>query len=297
MDYLKWNRTKLIDEIKIASQLIVFKIFSSEIKVDGSWSSYNYQDDDKLRDKTDPELRNIYFTVKKYDAEFQQQHRDHVENNQFYNKAAANADYSHWCKQPYWTIDEGIALILGKDPRKVKWDDVKQYAQHSAFVEKFQERRETAQRYVACKELTDSNYTGYFLAWAQRMGFGVPAELISGVEALGVQIADWPTLYKNAMAFVTERDAKIGELEKIIREQAKQLEAQEQELKETERQSLYKLLSAMAYDGYGYQPAESKSPTPNEIANAVTEKIGETIDTDTVRKWLRKATDKYPRKI
>ena len=109
MEYLKWNRKKLIDEIISASQLLVFKIFTSEFKVDGAWSSYNYKDDSKLKDKTDSELRNIYFDMKKYDVEFQQQHSEYVENNQFYNQPDASADYSHWCKQPYWTIDEGVA--------------------------------------------------------------------------------------------------------------------------------------------------------------------------------------------
>lgn len=230
MEYLKWNRKKLIDEIKTASQLMVFKIFTSEIKVDGSLSSYNYQDDDKLKDKTDPELRNIYFTVKKYDAEFQQQHRDYVENNQFYNQTAVNADYSHWCKQPFWSIDEGVILTFGKDPRKVKWDDVKQYAQHSAFVKKFQERRETAQRYVACKKLSDSNYTGDFIIWAQSMGYSVPAELVEGVKAVGVQMADYKMLHNQATALIGQKDKLIEGLSQNIVELERKLETKKDNL-------------------------------------------------------------------
>lgn len=35
----------------------------------------------------------------------------------FYNQASANADFSHWATMDYWTFDEALALLLGKDPR------------------------------------------------------------------------------------------------------------------------------------------------------------------------------------
>lgn len=60
--------------------------------------------------------------------------------------------------------------------------------------------------------------------------------------------------------------------------------------------SLFKLISAMAFDGYGYQWEDKKSPIPGELAKIVTKVLGENIDEGTVRKWLRDASEHYPPK-
>lgn len=66
--------------------------------------------------------------------------------------------------------------------------------------------------------------------------------------------------------------------------------------KSKEIKSLYKIVSAMAADGYGYRWEDKKSSIPNEIAKAVTEFLGENIDEDTVRKWLKLASEQFPPK-
>ena len=55
-----------------------------------------------------------------------------------------------------------------------------------------------------------------------------------------------------------------------------------------EKESLLKMLIAMAIDGYGFNPTEKKSPIPAEIVVHV-EELGLAIDVDTVRKWLKEA--------
>lgn len=60
-----------------------------------------------------------------------------------------------------------------------------------------------------------------------------------------------------------------------------------------ERESLLKIIIAMAMDGYGYNPADKKSPIPAEIVAHV-EELGLSIDVDTVRKWLREAAALLP---
>jgi hypothetical protein len=60
--------------------------------------------------------------------------------------------------------------------------------------------------------------------------------------------------------------------------------------------SLFKLISAMAFDGYGYQWEDKKSPIPGELAKTVTRILGENIDEGTVRKWLRDSSEHYPPK-
>ncbi|HAT1775833.1 hypothetical protein D7217_06115 [Legionella pneumophila] len=55
--------------------------------------------------------------------------------------------------------------------------------------------------------------------------------------------------------------------------------------------SIFKLLSTMAIDGYGFNSSDKKSPVPAEIAKAMTEKLGESMDVGTVRKWLKYSCD------
>jgi hypothetical protein len=43
------------------------------------------------------------------------------EQQQFYNRPEARADFAFWLKLDYWTLDEAVALLLGKDPRVVTW--------------------------------------------------------------------------------------------------------------------------------------------------------------------------------
>lgn len=57
----------------------------------------------------------------------------------------------------------------------------------------------------------------------------------------------------------------------------------------TERRSVLKMILAMAIDGYGYDPDESKSPIPNQIVEAAA-KNDHSITDDTVRKWLKEAS-------
>ncbi len=60
-----------------------------------------------------------------------------------------------------------------------------------------------------------------------------------------------------------------------------------------EKESLLKMIIAMAIDGYGYNPADKKSPIPGQIVEHV-EALGLAIDGDTVRKWLKEAACLLP---
>lgn len=61
-----------------------------------------------------------------------------------------------------------------------------------------------------------------------------------------------------------------------------------------EKESLLKLLIVLAIEAYRYNPADKKSSVPGEIATAASE-LGISIDPDTVRKWLKEASELLPR--
>jgi hypothetical protein len=58
--------------------------------------------------------------------------------------------------------------------------------------------------------------------------------------------------------------------------------------------SLLKIIITMAVKGYRYDPNQAKSSTAAEIQED-SEKLGISIDVDTVRKWLKKSVDFLPR--
>jgi len=150
-----------------------------------------------------------------YDEEIKRQiaQSEAEEKARYFNQSYCDADFYHWGRQAYWTIEEGIILILGKDPRKVDWEKIKQYAHVSSFVRKFEEIRELAKRYVSCEQLTSSLTPGIFLAWVQRMDYPLPEKLQEVVNALGIQIADWQKLYDQAIELLNEKDKIIQMLE------------------------------------------------------------------------------------
>ena len=46
------------------------------------------------------------------------------ERARFFNQPSANADFDHWSKAAHWTLDEAVALSMGKAPERVTWESV-----------------------------------------------------------------------------------------------------------------------------------------------------------------------------
>ena len=53
----------------------------------------------------------------------------------FYNKPGASADFDYWIKADFWTLDEAVALLLGKEPSVVNPEAFKREASsHFTFL-------------------------------------------------------------------------------------------------------------------------------------------------------------------
>jgi hypothetical protein len=122
---------------------------------------------------------------------------DEEEQKRFFNLPSAEADFDHWSKATYWTLEEAIALSFGKDPEKVDWDTLidTDYGSPSPFIEKYRKVRDLALRARNSRQLSDPCYPTVYLAWARRSKIEVPLELVELVEAQGTEIADWKDLY------------------------------------------------------------------------------------------------------
>jgi hypothetical protein len=136
--------------------------------------------------------------------------REAEESNRWFNKPDAAADISHWSACPYWTIDEGVALLLGKDPRRVNWEAVKSSTYVSSVAKRFAEIRDLATRAQVAKVIGAANVPGVFLRWAERTGIDVPPDLREAVTARGILIADWQDAYDKTKARADQTDAQLS---------------------------------------------------------------------------------------
>jgi hypothetical protein len=151
----------------------------------------------ELKSLTQEELEALYYTELNRKVAQERARAEAEEAERFFNQPYSNADFDHWSKMAYWTIEEAIALSLGKNPEYVDWKKIESYKQVSPLVRDYSKRRDLAKRAVAIKQLTDGVIPGFFLGWANRNELSTPEELVQLVEKRGQAIADWPTLLKN----------------------------------------------------------------------------------------------------
>jgi hypothetical protein len=113
----------------------------------------------------------------------------------FYNQPQAGADFAHWAKLEYWTFDEALALLLGKDPRIVSRSAMKRElspgidalflehpAEKSPFLRSYKDLRQLAERASAMQgpRLRPADV----LLWAHQTGAAaLPPALLKAVAA------------------------------------------------------------------------------------------------------------------
>jgi hypothetical protein len=118
-----------------------------------------------------------------------------VESERPFNQPYAKADPAFWASMSYWTPDEAVALSFGRNPSYASWKLLEQIYSQSSFARSFASRRHIVMRAKEMGQLWEKTTPANFLAWARRMRFEMPAELVDAVTSLGVQIMDWKSLH------------------------------------------------------------------------------------------------------
>jgi len=251
------------------------------------------------------------------DKEAARQKAEQDEARRWYNLPNAMADYDHWAKMAMWSIDEGVALSLDRDPRFVSWKRISAHLQVSPLAATFADRRNIAMRALSAGQLWQTTPAGVFLAWAARMNLSVPDGLTGAVTALGVQIDDWKSRYDQAAevvgttrkelldteALLVTKDVEILELRSTIEDLRSRIEDLEstsasktdKSLGAKERESLLKMVIGMAISYYGYDPSAARAPQTQQVAGDL-DRAGIPLDVDTVRKYLNEAKEFLPGK-
>ncbi len=164
----------------------------------------------ELRCKTPEEINDLVKAEKAAEVEQLRRKQEAEENARFFNQPAARADFTHWGRLSYWTLDEAVALSFGRAPESVNWkviEAIEAYTNMSPFAFQYNRRRQLALRAKASSELYDPVRPGFFIAWAKRLDWDIKPSLEAVVAVRGGQIGDWKTAYEN------ERDAHAKTME------------------------------------------------------------------------------------
>ncbi|MES0096394.1 hypothetical protein [Mesorhizobium sp. M0019] len=170
----------------------------------------------ELLSQSPDNLTALLETAKADEARRYEEFRENEERQRSFNQPDASAGFDYWAKMSTWSIDEAISLSFGKNPKCISWKHIQSIENISPFASEYAAKRELAMRAKAMGQLWDSTVPAVFLAWAERMRVSVPTELVAAVKGLGIQIADWKTLYdqangvaQSAQALVTEKHSAL----------------------------------------------------------------------------------------
>jgi hypothetical protein len=213
---------------------------------------------------------------------------DREEAARAFNQPHANADVSRWAQMPYWTLDEAVALSLGRDPRFVNWETVQQLVASSRFAFRFADQREIVNRARTMGQLRERTTPATFIAWAERMQFPMPDELVNAVKSVGNPAPDWKKLFEQSHSQVQALTSRLQELER------EKTPAETAPLDPRERESLLKLVIGMAIGGYSYEPNAKRSTIVGEIVSDLL-LAGMSISEDTVRRHLASGKELLPK--
>ena len=246
------------------------------------------------------------------------------ENTRFFHRPGAAADYLYWIEQPSWSLDEAVALVLGKDPSVVTWDRVEPMVPFSDFAERFAEIRQHLNKARSNGQLIDPVRPDLFYRWAKARGVTIPAKLEALLDSNRSCLRESPqqddgnpgakpaaATRKKAQQKKSQRAAaKTGELsENVIhlgREEARlkamrdnaraEKEVAEKalpELTDDLAQALRKMVLAMAIGRYGYKPKEGRQSTVTDISDDL-QAAGIELPQGAVRAMLEQATAYFP---
>jgi len=70
----------------------------------------------ELKAKPLREIKTLYEQEQEKERQALAAKAEREEQQRFFNRPDANADFIHWAKMTYWTLDEALALTFGKSP-------------------------------------------------------------------------------------------------------------------------------------------------------------------------------------
>jgi len=245
----------------------------------------------ELEQKDEIEIAEMVEEIRAADRVRQLEAKERAEEAHSFNQPNALATpekYTYWCKARYWNISEATALLIGRDPKCLSEEKVKNDRKGSKIGTDYLQSRELVER--AFRQICNRRHVAPsdYVQWALNIGMPVPQDLLDAFDARGPQIKEW-----------SEEQAELQNKIAQLREQVSQLEQEAgarsadpspKSLSVRERESLLKLVIGMAIGGYAYDPKASRTATAREICSDL-QLRGLTLDEDTIRKYLNEARE------
>ncbi len=213
------------------------------------------------------------------DSKRASQHAINEDKNRFYNLESANADFVHWSKAAHWSIDEAIALSFGKEPEYVTWKKIEPLKDKTKFAKEFSKRRDLAMRATRWKQFASTIPPLIFIDWAKQLRIELPQELLSELASIGCTATNWRERYQALKIMNNDSANKLLQKPESVRKVDNLLQA----------------ITCIAIDSYRYDHKQEKSNVPQQISDDIS-KCGKTIDTKTIRGWLKEGLALLPAK-
>jgi hypothetical protein len=222
------------------------------------------------------------------------------------------ADMVRWSAVQHWTVEEGVALSYGYDPRIVNTRALQAYDEHP-FAEEFDRRSDLATRAITAGRLSTVTPPKRFIRWAKTVGINFPAALVEMVKSATTahRVIDTTSSPSGLMRRVkTLSQIAIGMAEDIYGLNPEygtiaadmqsagisvDIESMGRCLKPVDdldailpeaQNTLSKIMLGVAIHHFGYDPKASRSKAPGKIAKAVQES-GRSVTVDTILRRLK----------
>lgn len=173
-------------------------------------------------------------------------------------------DYSFWARKTYWLPAEAVLISLGFRPEDKLIQLFDQLDNRSfkmcRLLNEYYERLELLYAENRSGRLTQESDPPEILEWFEKQEFSLPEGLVAATRR-----------------FQCEE----------IRASAP---SPENYLSNRERETLLRLVAAMAVRGYSFNPNAARNPATKDIQDDL-DHLGIGLDQKTILKWLREATD------
>jgi hypothetical protein len=195
----------------------------------------------------------------------------------------------HWATLSTWTLDEGVALLLGREPRKVNWENVKIYRDIDAFAARYEEVREHALRAHVAKELYLKSTPAEWVLFAERRGWDMPPDLKAVIVSRAELIGEQPTTIPSNGGL--DEQGEVQQLQTRVASRMDEAKGQpaNEELNGKERKSVYTIIAAMAFRHYPMDLRDGARNDGTAKLLAAVKKAGLSLGKDAAHKHLTAA--------
>ncbi|MGJ0508327.1 MAG: hypothetical protein ACR652_14645 [Methylocystis sp.] len=209
----------------------------------------------------------------------EQRPKDAFEDPMLFNALDATADYHHWSKMEFWTLDEATALSLDKEPETVTFESLRESDERAPFARDYLKRRNLLMRVQEAGVLNFPVVPSDFVNWSEAKELQLPEELTKLVHKTAGSVEDRKRL-------IAERDALLAEVDQLKRKGAHKRASDLTHRLNT----LQKIFLGMTIRGYAYNPYASGNKVSKEIEGDL-ESLGIRVTYDTITKHLKNARE------